>query len=72
MTKEDIEYSWANTFEDLIYKSDKRGTKEREFRVCLKCLGALKHFNKKHMLEQAKAYGITLKFELCEEHEWCD
>ena len=68
MTKE-FTYDWTTTFQDLVYQTGLKGNDDREFRTCLKCLQTgTPDFNKIDMLEQAKPFLITIKFESCDKH----
>jgi hypothetical protein len=64
-----IDYSWANTFQDLKYQAELRGQNEDTFSTCRKCLEeGLVDFDEKDMLEQAKAFDITVLFVSCDTH----
>jgi len=66
---DDIMYNWTTTFQDLKYQAEKRGQGETEFSTCRKCLEKLDYFNEKDMLAQGKAFGVTVFFVPCEEHD---
>src|SRR3972149_4617495 len=58
MTKDEFTLDWATTFEDLKYKSAKRGGNDTEFGTCLKCLRkTYKNFDEKEMLREGKKQG---------------
>lgn len=70
MTDDILGYDWSRTFEDLTYQAKLRNIGDTEFGTCLKCLEkGIPSFNKVDMIEQAKPYGITVKFTLCEKHD---
>src|SRR3989304_2953926 len=57
MTKDEFTLDWATTFEDLKYKSAKRGGNDTEFGTCLKCLRK----TKKNFLRILKMFAIHEK-----------
>jgi len=69
MTKDEFKLDWASTFEDLKYKSKKRGGNDTEFGTCLKCLRkTYKNFDEKEMRMEGKKQGVIVHFVDCDEH----